>query len=63
MTAKQRVAFSCGTGWRGSEAFMCAWLMGCPRFAVYDGGWLDWCVDEERPLATGLPETVPGRFA
>ncbi|MFW5830214.1 MAG: sulfurtransferase, partial [Planctomycetota bacterium] len=39
---EQRNAFYCGTGWRGSEAFFNAWLMGWPRVAVYDGGWLAW---------------------
>jgi thiosulfate/3-mercaptopyruvate sulfurtransferase len=63
ITPDKRAAFYCGTGWRGAEAFMCAWLMGWPRIAVYDGGWFDWSIDEERPLETGIPETVPQAFA
>jgi thiosulfate/3-mercaptopyruvate sulfurtransferase len=63
ITRDKRAAFYCGTGWRGSEAFMCAWLMGWPRIAVYDGGWFDWSIDEERPLETGIPDTVPKAFA
>jgi thiosulfate/3-mercaptopyruvate sulfurtransferase len=59
ITSDKEVAFYCGTGWRGAEAFMCAWLMGWPRVAVYDGGWFDWSIDEERPLATGVPEELP----
>jgi len=35
-------AFYCGTGWRGSEAFFNAWLMGWPRASVFDGGWFEW---------------------
>ena len=35
-------AFYCGTGWRGSEAFFNAWLMGWPRVSVFDGGWFEW---------------------
>ncbi len=37
-----RTAFFCGTGWRASEAFVNAWLMGWKKIAVYDGGWFEW---------------------
>jgi thiosulfate/3-mercaptopyruvate sulfurtransferase len=56
---EKRVAFYCGTGWRGSEAFFCAWLMGWDRTAVYDGGWYEWSDDERNPMATGIPEESP----
>ncbi len=49
-------AFYCGTGWRASEAFFNAWLMGWPRAAVYDGGWFEWSNDETNPIATGIPD-------
>ncbi len=49
-------AFYCGTGWRGSEAFLHAWLMGWPNIAVYDGGWFEWSNDENNPYETGLPQ-------
>ena len=39
------VAFYCGTGWRASETWFYAWLMGWPRIAVYDGGWFEWSQD------------------
>ncbi len=51
-----RLAFYCGTGWRGSEAFFNAWLMGWPRIAVYDGGWFEWSNDPANPIETGVPE-------
>ncbi len=35
-------AFYCGTGWRASLAFYCAWLMGWERICVFDGGWFEW---------------------
>ncbi len=57
------VAFYCGTGWRASEAYMCAWLMGWPDVAVYDGGWFDWSIDEENPLERGIPAEVPAIFS
>jgi thiosulfate/3-mercaptopyruvate sulfurtransferase len=42
ITAEDPVVFYCGTGWRASFAFMCAWLMGWERISVYDGGWCEW---------------------
>jgi 3-mercaptopyruvate sulfurtransferase SseA len=48
-------AFYCGTGWRGSEAFLNAWLMGWPRVSVYDGGWFEWSNDPNNPVETGIP--------
>ncbi len=49
-------AFYCGTGWRGSEAFINAWLMGWPKIAVYDGGWFEWSKDPGNPIETGIPQ-------
>jgi len=49
-------AFYCGTGWRGSEAWLNAWLMGWPRVSVFDGGWFEWSNDPLNPTATGIPE-------
>ncbi|NOZ45554.1 MAG: thiosulfate sulfurtransferase [Chlorobi bacterium] len=53
---EKHLAFYCGTGWRGSEAFYNAWLMGWPRVSVFDGGWLEWSNDPENPYETGIPE-------
>jgi thiosulfate/3-mercaptopyruvate sulfurtransferase len=50
ITPDKRVAFYCGTGWRASETLMCAYLMGWPRPAVYDGGWFEWS------RVVGVPE-------
>lgn len=55
ITPKKRCAFYCGTGWRGSEAFFNAYLMGWPHAAVYDGGWFEWSSDPANPTATGEP--------
>jgi thiosulfate/3-mercaptopyruvate sulfurtransferase len=52
----KRVSFYCGTGWRGSQAFINAYLMGWPRVSVYDGGWFEWSNDPENPVAVGVPE-------
>ena len=53
---EKRIAFYCGTGWRGSEAFFHAYLMAWPRIAVYDGGWFEWSIDARNPVETGIPE-------
>jgi molybdopterin synthase sulfurtransferase len=61
ITPDKHNAFYCGTGWRGSEAFFNAWLMGWPRVSVYDGGWYEWSSDDSNPVETGapLPAGVP----
>ncbi|MFP4624680.1 MAG: rhodanese-like domain-containing protein, partial [Gemmatimonadota bacterium] len=41
ITPEKHNAFYCGTGWRGSEAFFNAWLLGWPRVSVFDGGWFE----------------------
>ena len=56
ITPDKHLAFYCGTGWRGSEAFFNAWLMGWPRVSVFDGGWFEWSNDPDNPFETGLPE-------
>jgi thiosulfate/3-mercaptopyruvate sulfurtransferase len=49
------VAFYCGTGWRASETWFYAHVMGWSRVAVYDGGWLEWSSDpENNPVEIGL---------
>jgi len=59
ITPDKRNAFYCGTGWRGSEAFFNAWLMGWERAAVFDGGWFEWSSDESNPIETGELVEVP----
>lgn len=56
VTPDKHLAFYCGTGWRGSEAFYNAWLMGFPRASVFDGGWFEWSNDPDNPFETGIPE-------
>nr|NQU92097.1 sulfurtransferase [Bacteroidota bacterium] len=55
ITPDKHLAFYCGTGWRGSEAFFNAWLMGWPRVSVFDGGWFEWSNDPDNPYETGVP--------
>lgn len=56
ITPDKHNAFYCGTGWRGSEAFYNAWLIGWPRVSVFDGGWFEWSNDPKNPYETGDPE-------
>ena len=55
ITPDKHLAFYCGTGWRGSEAFFNAWLMGWPQVSVFDGGWFEWSNDANNPFETGEP--------
>jgi thiosulfate/3-mercaptopyruvate sulfurtransferase len=55
ITPNKRNAFYCGTGWRGSEAFMNAYMMGWDNIALYDGGWFEWSNDPSNPYETGEP--------
>ncbi len=55
ISSDKHLAFYCGTGWRGSEAWFNAWLMGWPRVSVYDGGWFEWSSDPGNPFGTGIP--------
>jgi thiosulfate/3-mercaptopyruvate sulfurtransferase len=55
ITPDKQLAFYCGTGWRGSEAWFNAWLMGWPKVSVYDGGWFEWSANPNNPFETGVP--------
>jgi molybdopterin synthase sulfurtransferase len=57
ITPDKWVAFYCGTGWRASETWFYAYLMGWQHIAVYDGGWFEWSRDPiTNPIETGEPE-------
>ncbi len=51
---EKHIAFYCGTGWRGSEAFMNAYFMNWPKISVYDGGWMEWSSDPNNPIEESL---------
>ena len=56
ITPDKWVAFYCGTGWRASETWFYAYLMGWKRIAVYDGGWFEWSKNPlDNPIETGVP--------
>lgn len=56
ITPDKWVAFYCGTGWRASETWFYAYLMGWERVAVY-GGWFEWSQDPvNNAIEVGVPE-------
>ncbi len=56
ITPDKWVAFYCGTGWRASETWFYAYLMGWDRIAIYDGGWFEWSQDPiSNPIEVGEP--------
>jgi thiosulfate/3-mercaptopyruvate sulfurtransferase len=56
ITPDKRVAFYCGTGWRASETWFYAYVMGWSRISVYDGGWFEWSQDPiNNPIEIGEP--------
>lgn len=56
ITPDKKVSYFCGTGWRASETFFYAYLMGWDKISVYDGGWYEWSGDESNPIESGEPE-------
>jgi thiosulfate/3-mercaptopyruvate sulfurtransferase len=51
----QRLTFYCGSGWRASEAFFYAHVLGWKQIGVYDGGWYEWSQDPDNPIESGIP--------
>jgi len=59
ITPDKWVAFYCGTGWRASETWFYAYLMGWEQIAVYDGGWHEWSRDPaSNPIEVGEPQEL-----
>ncbi|WP_284036981.1 rhodanese-like domain-containing protein [Neobacillus sp. 114] len=40
--SEKKIIFYCGTGWRASEAFFIAHLLGWQNISLFDGGWMEW---------------------
>ncbi len=55
ITPDKKVAFYCGTGWRASEAWFYAYLMGWEDISLYDGGWFEWSMNPDNPVQIGDP--------
>ncbi len=52
LSAEKEVSFYCGTGWRASETFFAAYLMGWDNISVFDDGWIGWSMDRANPVAS-----------
>jgi len=55
ITPDKKVSFYCGTGWRASETWFYAYLMGWPNISLFDGGWFEWQMDANNPVQIGDP--------
>lgn len=55
ITPDRHNSFYCGTGWRASEAFINAWLMGWTDISVFDGGWFEWS-NNNKQYEIGIPK-------
>lgn len=42
VTGDKTISFYCGTGWRASETWFYARLLGWEDVSIYDGGWFEW---------------------
>ena len=63
INASQNISFYCGTGWRASEVFFYAHVMGWKDISVYDGGWFEWSGDPSNPTETGdIPNAPKSAF-
>lgn len=49
----QQLSFFCGTGWRASEVFFYAYVMGGENISVFDGGWYEWSADKNNATSSG----------
>lgn len=56
ISTDKQLAFYCGTGWRGSVAFLLAHENGL-NASLYDGGWNQWQMDDELPVQIGDPKS------
>ena len=59
VTPDKAAGFYCGTGWRASEAYLAARMMGRDDVVIYDGGWYEWSADPNNPVASGEPTAAP----
>ena len=49
------LAFMCGSGWRASEVYFYAHVIGYENIYLYSDGWIGWSRDNDNPTETGIP--------
>ncbi len=53
-----KLAFYCGTGWRGSVSWFITQLAGWEKTCLYDGGWNLWQKKKSLPIQKKAPKNV-----
>ncbi len=53
-----KIAFYCGTGWRGAVSWFITELLGWKHTYLYDGGWNAWQMDKSLPIQTKAPKNI-----
>ncbi|PJE78359.1 Thiosulfate sulfurtransferase YnjE [invertebrate metagenome] len=51
---RMQLAFYCGNGWRASEVWWYAQVMGYTNNSIYSSGWMRWRNDPANPISTGI---------
>lgn len=54
---KNHLAFMCGSGWRASEVYFYAYVLGYKNISIYSDGWMGWSRDKENPTESGIPNS------
>ncbi|MGL4740274.1 MAG: sulfurtransferase [Sarcina sp.] len=56
ISIQKQLAFMCGSGWRASEVYFYAYVLGIPKISIYSDGWIGWSRDGNNPTETGIPK-------
>lgn len=46
ITSDNHLSFYCGTAWRSSLAWLCAYMMGYPDISNFDSSWFEWSMGD-----------------
>lgn len=50
------LAFMCGSGWRASEVYFYAKVLGYKNISIYSDGFITWSKNPDNPTITGIPK-------
>ncbi|MGL4991151.1 MAG: rhodanese-like domain-containing protein [Sarcina sp.] len=56
ISIQKHLAFMCGSGWRASEVYFYAYVIGIPNISIYSDGWIGWSRDDTNPTESGIPK-------
>lgn len=57
INTNKHLSFMCGSGWRASEVYTYAAVMGLKNISVYSDGWGGWSSDLQNHIESGVPFT------